>query len=113
VKIEKKVGIKGQSVSAVKAYAKLGFLYEFNNEISKSFSSFIKSHNLLCQVLMQARKEYDIWEIKAFADMIVFKLQGYLNTIQELNALFETHYSTFKYPIKLINDKEKYKVNNI
>eukprot|EP00826_Nyctotherus_ovalis_P062552 TRINITY_DN9070_c0_g1_i3.p1 TRINITY_DN9070_c0_g1~~TRINITY_DN9070_c0_g1_i3.p1 ORF type:complete len:142 (-),score=22.04 TRINITY_DN9070_c0_g1_i3:345-770(-) len=114
-RIEKKVGTKekAQSVSLMKAYARLGFLYEFSSETSKSFAAFKKCHSLLRQLLLAIQKEYDVWEIKAFADTVMQKIQGHLSLYQEFSSLFEAHYSTFKCPIELVKDKEKYMVKMI
>ena len=61
-------------LTIIKSYAKLGFLHEFTNDTGKKFECFRQSYNNLCQNLVYLKKNFGIWEIKAFADVIMLKL---------------------------------------
>jgi len=114
-KIKKKLVLREKmqtgQLSTLKSYSKMGFFYEFTRNIPKAVKYFNKCYNLLCQLLPQLKKVFDIWEIKAFGDCMMLKIsKGYFNSAQAVQAieLFKTHYASFKQYRGEANPKSEY-----
>ncbi len=116
-KIKKKLALREKmpttQLSTLKSYAKLGFFYEFARDTAKALKYFKQCYALLCQLLPQVKKAFDIWEVKAFADCIMLKFAKVLFSVnQALQAveLFRTHYAAFKQMPGEANPKLEYMV---
>lgn len=114
--IEKKLGALERKVdpqvTAIKSYARLGFLYEFTSDSGKVLESFVRCYSSLCQFVFQVKKSFGIWEVKFFADAIMLKLLKVEVSPKQTYERLRVHYATFKQAAKEINPGLEYLVTH-
>lgn len=87
----------------LKSYLRLGLLQEFTRDCNKELVYYNQCYNYIQQYLAYLRANFDIWEIRTFADFVLFKLLQLMflaGQIKEGVALFEEHYAIFRLPYK-------------